>query len=232
MQGINISMDQYFTSVSLASWALEKNITIFGTMQHDRKGKPKELGSVANREEKSVMYVYHTKEKIMLTYYINKKKLDKKNVIVLSSMHDSVKVTEDQGRKPSVHAMYNYTKGGVDVVDLLSTSHSTRIKCKQWPLNAFAFILDTCRSNAKTILQTNRINKSSFEFTYSIGKALGFSADRRRCENSNGLQIKIVNKMRRFLGIQEVLGHPKPDKFIAITRRCFKCVESIAGTAH
>ena len=33
-------------------------------------------------------------------------------------------------------------KGGVDVVDLVSKSHSTRIKCKQWLLNAFAFILD------------------------------------------------------------------------------------------
>ena len=106
MQGINISMDRYFTSVSLASWAF----TIIGTMRHDRKSIPKELKSVANREEKSVMYVYRTKEKIMLTSYIDKKKLDKKNVIVLSSMHDSVKITKDQKKKPSVHAMYDYTK--------------------------------------------------------------------------------------------------------------------------
>ena len=35
--------------------------------------------------------------------------------------------------------------------------------------------------------------------------------------------------MRRLLG---VLGRPEPDNFIANTRRCFKCVESIVGTAH
>ena len=35
LQGINICIDQYFTSVSLATWTLEKNITIVSTMNHD-----------------------------------------------------------------------------------------------------------------------------------------------------------------------------------------------------
>ena len=35
-------MDRYFTSVSLATWALEKNINIAGTMKRERKGIPKE----------------------------------------------------------------------------------------------------------------------------------------------------------------------------------------------
>ena len=68
-------------------------------MRQDRKGIPNELKSVVNRVEKSVMYIYHTKEKTMLTSYINKTKQVKKNVIVLSSMHDSVKVTKDQRKK-------------------------------------------------------------------------------------------------------------------------------------
>lgn len=55
MEEINISMDRCFTSVSLASWALEKSITIIGTMRHSRIDIPKELKSVANIEEKSVM---------------------------------------------------------------------------------------------------------------------------------------------------------------------------------
>ena len=199
-------MDPYFTSVSLVSWALDKNMSIVSTIRHDRKGIPKELKFVASREEKSVMYVYHTKEKIMLTFHINKKKLGKKKVIALSSMHDSVKITKDQRKKPCVHAMYDHAKGGFDVVDLVLKSHSTRIKCKQWPLNAFAFILDTFRSNAKTILQDNRIKMSNFEFTYNFGKVLVLPAVRRRCEKSNGFHIKIVKKMKQSLGIKEVLG--------------------------
>ena len=76
------------------------------------------------------MYVYHTKEKIILTSYIDKKKSGKKNVTVLPSMHDSVKVTKDQIKKPSVHAMYDHIES-VDVADLLWTSQSTRMKCKR-----------------------------------------------------------------------------------------------------
>ena len=33
-------------------------------------------------------------------------------------MHDHVKIKKDQQKKPSVLTMYDYTKGGVDVVDI------------------------------------------------------------------------------------------------------------------
>ena len=74
IQGCNISMDRYFTSVFLAEWALQKKFTIVGTMHHDRKGIPKEGKAIGNREEKSVLYVYHKEKNIMLASYIDKKK--------------------------------------------------------------------------------------------------------------------------------------------------------------
>ena len=46
-------------------------------------------------------------------------------------MYDSVKVTKSQRKKPSVHAMYDDTKGGIDVLGLLLRSHSTHIICKR-----------------------------------------------------------------------------------------------------
>ena len=52
-----------------------QNITIVGTMKHNRKGIPKELTPIADREQRSVMHGYNTKEKIMLVSYIDKKKL-------------------------------------------------------------------------------------------------------------------------------------------------------------
>ena len=62
---------------------------------------------------------------------------------MLSTMHDNVKITNEQRKKPSVHEIYDHTKGGVDVGDRLLRTHSTQIKSKMWPLNAIAFILDT-----------------------------------------------------------------------------------------
>ena len=82
-------MDCYFTSVFLATWALEKNITIAGTMKH-------ELKSVADREERLVMRFYNSKGKIRLVSYIDKKKSGKNNLIVLSTIHDNVKIPKDQ----------------------------------------------------------------------------------------------------------------------------------------
>ena len=172
IQGCNISLDRYFTSVYLAEWALEKKFTNVGSMRHDRKGIPKELKSVNDREQKPVLYVYHEEKNVMFVSYIDKKKLGKKNVIVLTTMHDKVKVTNDQRKKPHEHVMYDHTKGGVDIVDLLSTNHSTRIKSRRWPLNALAFVLDTCRTNPKTSLGDNNIKVTNFEFTCELGKAL------------------------------------------------------------
>ena len=98
------------------------------------------------------------------------------------------------------------------VVDLLLSTHSTRVKSKRWPINAFVFVLDTSRTNPKTILQDNGVKLSNVEFTYQLGKALVMPAIKRRYEqHSNGLQIKVLNKMRRVLGIKEVMAHPDND---------------------
>ena len=42
LQEQNISLDRYFTSVTLAEWCLERNITMVGTLKSDRKGISKE----------------------------------------------------------------------------------------------------------------------------------------------------------------------------------------------
>ena len=91
--------------------------------------------------------------------------------------------------------MYDDTKGGVDVVDLLSTTHSIQIKSRRWPVNAVAFILDTCNLNAKSILQDNGIKLTNFEMTYNVGKELVLPARRRRYSQSNGLKITAINKI-------------------------------------
>ena len=111
---------------------------------------------------------------------------------------------------------------------LLSTNHSTRIKSKRWPLNALAFLLDTRRTNAKTILRDNNIKVTNFEFRYKLGKALVLPSIQWWFENPNDLQIKILNKMRRVLNIQEVNHHPQIENQRA--KSFFKCVNEIVGT--
>ena len=90
-------------------------------------------------------------------------------------------------------------------------------------------MLDTIRTNSKTILQDNKKEYSNFEFTYQLGKALVMPKIQHRLENSNGLQIQILQKMRRVLGLLEVNVRPITNPGIAASGRCQKCVEAIVG---
>ena len=98
-------------------------------------------------------------------------------------------------------------------------------------LAEWAFVLDTCRTNVKTILGNNNIKVTNFGFTYELGKALVLPCVQRRFENPNGLQIRILNKMRRGLNIQEVNHRAQIENQRTKSERCFKFVDEIFGTA-
>ena len=121
-------MDLYITSITLAEWATSNNFSILGTMRLDRKGIPTGKNS---RKEKSALYAYQEDGNAMLVSYVGKKKSGKRNVVVLATMHTAVRVAKDQRVKPNVHTFYDYTKGGVDVVDLVSTRNTTKMKVRK-----------------------------------------------------------------------------------------------------
>ena len=131
MSGCNIPMDRCFTSIPLAQWYLERNITIVGTMRLDRRDLPPEIKKVEKHDERFTFYVHDKDDDLMLVSYIDKRKSGKKNVVVLTSMHDNTQVTKDERKNPQVHIFYDHTKGGVDVLDLISSHSSTRIKSKR-----------------------------------------------------------------------------------------------------
>ena len=173
IKGCNVSVDRYFTSITLADWATSHNFSIVGTMRLDCKGIPKEIKTLEGRQEKSTLYAYQKDGEAMLVSYVDKKKSGKRNVVVLTTMHNSVSVTKDQRVKPNVHTFYDHTKGGVDVVNLVSSHNTTKMETRKWPVNALAFILDTVRTNAKTIISESQspVIQSSFNFTYNVAKS-------------------------------------------------------------
>ena len=61
------------------------------------------------------------REKLTLVSYIPKSKSKKKNVVLISSMHQDKKIDEATSgdKKPEIISFYNSTKGGVDVVDIM-----------------------------------------------------------------------------------------------------------------
>ena len=96
-------------------------------------------------------------------------------------------------------------------------------------MNALAFILEICLSNAKTISQDNCIKLTNFEMTYNLGKEFVLPAIRNRYSQSNRLKITVIIKIRCLLGIKKVLGRSQPETFNPTCGRCFECVEAIVG---
>lgn len=129
-----------------------------------------------------------------------------------------VRVTNGQRLKPQIIVIYDHTKGGVDIVDLISCHHSKRMKSKRWPLTTFTFVLDTIRRNSKTFLEDNKKILNNFEFTYQLEKVLVLPKMQQRLKNSNGLQIGVFQKVRRVLRLPEVNRKPLPDAETAIPR--------------
>ena len=226
MSGCNISMDRYFTSVPLAQWCLERNITIVGTMRLGRKGIAAEIKKIDKRDERSTFYVYGKDDDLILVSHVDKKKSRTKHVVVLILMHDNVRVTKDERRKPLVHTFYDHTKGSVDVVDLISSNWSTRIKSKRWPLNNLAFIFDTARTNANTILKESNAKMSTHELTYQFARDLYLPSVQRRHDSSNGIRVDQIIKIKQVLSINKEV---RPIENKEQTGRCYVCVENTLG---
>ena len=118
-------------------------------------------------------------------------------------------------------------EGSVDVVDLISSNCSTRIKSKWWPLNSLAFILNTTRTNTNTIFKDNNVKISTQAFTYQLERTLCLPSVQRQYDLTNGIPVNQTMKIKWVLSITKEV-HPIENK--EQTRRCYVCLEHILGT--
>ena len=92
-------------------------MTLVGTMRANRKGLPKRLVEMQKRDDKNIKFVYANADDMMLKLYVVKKKSGKKNILLLSTMHDDLRCSRVGRKKPNTICFYDKTKAGADVVD-------------------------------------------------------------------------------------------------------------------
>ena len=167
----------------------------------------------------------------MLVSWVDKKKSGLKNILMLTTMYDIVNVSRDERKKPHVMVFYGSTNGGVDVLNLHSSSISTRMKSR-WTMNAFSFSLDTAGTNARTLHnEVLNISTSSFHFIWNLGKALVLPHIQRRHDvDRRSLPTLIVMKISTVLNIQNIPTPilPKPDQATS-GGRCYICLAVITS---
>ena len=129
-------------------------------------------------------------------------------------------------------------KGGVDVVDLVSISASTRCKTNRWTINANSFICDTVKTNARTLYnEINNKKLTTFEFTYQLAKELVLPFIQQRYDTPTGLQTSLKRKMKDILypnAGELATAAPAPAPAPAPTPApakgtCRQCLDHISG---
>lgn len=204
LKGMNITMDRLYTNIELCEWFLKKNITVLGTIMANRKGIPREMSSIQNREEFSYRVMWeNTNKKLSLhSYVVNTKSKGKKNVLALTTLCPLIATTvDDQKNKPAILKLYDFTKGGTDIVDQRMGTYSTNTKANRWTMSVFSFMLDTARVNAQVLWELNqqKIPNCSNSFKFAFQLATDLVHDHINKRNKNPLPITTKHKIAAYM---------------------------------
>lgn len=243
LQGMTISLDRLYTSLDLFEWLMTKGITALGTLDHCRKGIPPQIKSVIGREEKSYeVYREKSQGKMYLNSYVKQtKSKGLRNILLLSTLPPLLGVTkDDKQKKPAIYKLYDFTKGGTDIIDQRINFYTVHTKSRKWTINAFSYILDTARVNSQTVYckNTNQNPRSlnSFSFGWELVLSLCIPQILKRKETP-GLQQSTLAKIKIMLdGCEpdlDVEDVPQCHNVRAEKRaRCTTCLESIRGPGY
>ena len=126
------------------------------------------------------------REKLSLVSYVPKSKSKKKNVALISSMHQDKKIDKATGedKKPEIITFYNSTKGGVDVVDMMMDKYSISRNSRRWPLTVFFALLNISCVSPYVLYVHNPQNKlKRRKFIKKVSLVLLQNILRRRLQN-------------------------------------------------
>jgi hypothetical protein len=119
-KGRNVTTDNFFTSLSLAKQLKEKHVSLIGTMRTNRRELPTLVTSTSNPLYSST--VMKSDDATLTAYHCKKHK----NVMKLSTMHQSVGIAANEKKTPETIQFYNETKFDVDVFDQMTRKYSVK----------------------------------------------------------------------------------------------------------
>ena len=170
----------------------------------------------------------------VISYVVNTKSSGKRNVLVLSTLNPILGLTKDDGKsKPAIIKLYDFAKGGTDIVDQIMGKHTDKPKSSTWTITAFLYILDVACVNASTLSRMSYQNKPTqrskpFEFGWEIAMSLIRPQLQHRHTHSNGLQKYTQRAIRDLLRIKVEQPPSSPGK----KKRCRTCLDEVEDPDH
>lgn len=238
LAGRNISFDRLYTSITLALWLYDRNITCLGTMQANRKGVPDEMKNFKDREPLSSEIYWQKDGPLSMSSYVVKTTSTKKNVLMLSTLKPTLVTTKDDKRKKlGLYKLYDFTKGGTDIVDQRMGFHTTKTKSRKWTHVMFAYMMDTARVNSSTIFAMNESTDpkklKSFEYAFDLVMGLVTPTIERR--NQTAMLAATKAKIALCLGNNAPNPGPRTNHGPAIAqqrKRCTLCQQECSGAGY
>ena len=227
LSGRNISTDRLYTNFELCDWLFDKKITTVGTLMANRVGIPQAFKETAGKEQLSSSIFWEEGGHKSLNSYIVKTSKGVKNVMILSTMQPIQGITrDDDKKKPALFKLYDFTKGGTDIIDQKMGSYTVKSKSRRWPVVAFSYLFDTARVNANTIHNVNTTPTTAWKFGIELARQLVMPHVRRR--STVGLTQPVLQKIRLFTGENNVSAQVF-DNQGEIRKRCRRCLAEISG---
>ncbi|XP_027019870.2 piggyBac transposable element-derived protein 4-like [Tachysurus fulvidraco] len=146
-KGRNVTMDNFFTSLSLAHKLLSRKTTILCTVNKIRREIPQSARHTDRNEFTTQVF---STTAATLTAYAPKRK---KTVYILSSMHSVIQTDNTTKRKPNTVTLYNTTKCSVDVMDQMVQEYTVHTGTRRWPVAVFHNMIDMAALNAHVLYQ-------------------------------------------------------------------------------
>lgn len=154
--GRNVTADNWFSDITLLQNLSKKyGLSYVGTLKKNKWQIPKEMKELKTREAFSSVFAFR-KEATMVSY-VPQNKNNKKNVLLISSMHSDGSIDEDteNRKKPEIITYYNHHKIGVDMVDKMSSAYNVQRGTRRWPMVVFSTILNVAGINSQIIYLGN-----------------------------------------------------------------------------
>ncbi|UYV83449.1 hypothetical protein LAZ67_23001049 [Cordylochernes scorpioides] len=129
--GRNVTMDNWFTSYSLALKLLQQyRLAIVGTLKRNKKEIPSEFVISRGRNVHTSVFGFQS-EMTLLSY----KPKENKVILMLSTLHHDANIDDSTGelKKPEMIMFYNMTKGGVDMMDEMTARYNCARNSRRWP---------------------------------------------------------------------------------------------------
>lgn len=175
LQGVNLTTDNLYSSIPLARKLLAKKMTFLGTLRKNRRGLTPNMKKTHGRDHLSTIVWFEKtgSKKLSLTSYVSKSKSKGwKNILVLSSIPNlaTIGFTKDDTKKKSgLIKVYDFTKGGTDIVDQRVDKYTTKRKTNKWTHLILSYMLDVTRVNSQSIHSLNHGKKPRKEDSFKFG---------------------------------------------------------------